>query len=131
MSDKLRVAQLGLGYWGRNLLRNLARNPRVDVVALCDRDAERFVLGQEFSPRADCYQELSDIVQHPGIDAVSIATPSGLHFDHASQLLQAGKSVFIEKPITTNLEDCIKLSKVVQETGHLAMPGCWTISERS
>ncbi|MBT5244649.1 MAG: Gfo/Idh/MocA family oxidoreductase [Rhodospirillaceae bacterium] len=123
MIEKLRIAQLGLGYWGQNLLRNLLNNSKAEVTAVCDPNQSRLASALERVPTARAYQSIDDVLRDQDVQAVSIATPSGLHFAHAAAALRAGKSVFVEKPMTTTLEDAVALAGISSDTGKLVMVG--------
>lgn len=96
---KTRIAVVGAGQWGRNLLRNLVAHPRVALAALADPDAESLAnAARSFRPAAT-FDSFDAMIAAGGIDAVVVASPSRLHFRHARTALQAGCDVFVEKPM--------------------------------
>jgi len=123
MRQEIKIAQIGLGHWGQNLLRNFINNPRADVVAICDHDQKQIDRALLIAPAARVYSCINELLNNPDIQAVSIATPSGEHFTHASAALKAGKAVFVEKPMTMSLKDAVALAKISSDTGQLVMVG--------
>jgi len=96
----MRVAVVGLGYWGPNLARNFAKIPGVAVAALCDRDKTKLndiALGYPAAKKTASYTAL---LKDRSLDFIAIATPLSTHFSLAKQALAAGKHVLVEKPMT-------------------------------
>ena len=109
MSTKLRVGVVGLGGNGGRFLEAYATNPRAEVAALCDvRDDHRHALQEKYGvPRG--YADYTELLSHAGIDLVSIHAPDGLHAPFTLAALDAGKHVFVEKPMATTVEDCLRM----------------------
>ena len=95
----LRVAVIGAGYWGPNLIRNFRSSEDWDVAAVCDLDVERVqkVLGR--GSGIDVCDSFEDLLDRDDIDAVAIATPAGTHESLAVAALGAAKHVLVEKPL--------------------------------
>jgi predicted dehydrogenase len=93
------VAVVGAGYWGPNLVRNLAKCSDFELRWVCDLDLQRAqtVLGPYSTVRIT--SDLREVTADPHVAAVAIATPAATHFDVARAALQAGKHVLIEKPL--------------------------------
>ena len=122
MSKKqLPVAQLGVGYWGPNLLRNLALNPRCHLVRVCDLSNERRTFVKNGHPSVDVVADPEAIIGDPGIQAVVISTPAATHFDLAMRCLCAGKHVLVEKPLATSVAEVDKIAALAKENGRVAM----------
>jgi predicted dehydrogenase len=119
----LRVAVVGLGYWGPNLLRNLVEIDGVEVVTICDQRPERLELFKRRYPSVETTSSYIEIVDDDRIDAVVIATPVSTHFDLASKALQFGKHVFVEKPLAASSEDAAELVRLARKAGRTLMPG--------
>jgi predicted dehydrogenase len=109
MQEPVRLAQVGIGYWGKNLLRNFAAVPGARVVMACDQ--RRNVLDSV----ADAYPGIltttryEDVLQSPDVDAIVVATETPLHFEMAAAALKAGKHVFVEKPMAQRTEQAEQL----------------------
>ena len=111
------VGVIGYGYWGPNLVRNFADNPNVDLRWVCDLQTERLARLRLRYPAVQIAEQLERVLADPKVDAVAIATPVASHFKIAMQALQAGKHVFIEKPITTSSELAQKLIEEAHKRG--------------
>ena len=109
MSTKLRVGLVGVGGNGGRFLEAYATNPRVEVAAICDvRDDHRQALQEQYSvPHG--YADVAMLLQDDEVDLVSIHAPDGLHARFALAALDAGKHVFVEKPMATSIEDCLQV----------------------
>src|ERR1700674_315607 len=103
------VAVIGYGYWGPNLVRNFWELPGVRLVSVCDVRTDRLAGVQARYPAVEITGDLSAVLNDPRVDAVAIATPVSTHFDLALRALQAGKHVFVEKPITATTEQALRL----------------------
>src|SRR5256885_16913459 len=109
--SKIRVAVVGVGYWGKNLVRNFHELGALE--ALCD--PERFVeiaCKRDYEDVRFC-PEFSDVLSDPTIDAVALATPAVTHYEMTKAALEAGKEVLVEKPLAIDVkhgEDLVKLA---------------------
>lgn len=118
----LRIGVIGVGYLGQHHARIFAELEKVELVGVSDADTAR---ADEIAAKYRC-PSFADWKELAGqCDAVSIVTPTTTHFEIASACLKAGKDVFIEKPITENLEEARELirqadagSRILQ-VGHL------------
>src|SRR3954462_1754800 len=91
------LALIGAGYWGKNLARNFAELG--DLRAICDAD-ERLLAGfRERDPALRVVTDVAAVLADPSITRVAIAAPAALHFTLAKRALEAGKDVFVEKPL--------------------------------
>jgi predicted dehydrogenase len=93
------VAVVGLGYWGPNLLRVLIERTDVDVRWICDQDQSRLDRLTRRYPSIATTQSLDQVLDDPLVDGVLLATPVFTHYDLARRCLEAGKHVFVEKPL--------------------------------
>jgi predicted dehydrogenase len=113
---KINVAQIGFGYWGKNILRNLLDMDNVEVVGICDANeanlekATKLITKNSiYNPKLISTTDYNHIIENPEIDAVLIVTPPATHYELAIKALKAGKHVFIEKPMTTNYQEAIDI----------------------
>jgi predicted dehydrogenase len=95
----VRIGQIGLGAWGRNLLRTFYNLPGASVSTGCDTDPASLSRIAPVYPGVKWTEDSRDIIGDPSIDAVIVATPPGTHFELASRAIEAGKDVFVEKPL--------------------------------
>ena len=121
--EPVRVAVVGLGYWGPNLVRNLHEHPGAEVVAVCDSREERLGKMARRYPSVTATTDFESILSDDSIEAVAIATPVSSHFPLASAVLEAGKHVFIEKPLAASAEEARELIELAERQGLVLMPG--------
>lgn len=108
----LKVAVIGCGYWGKNLVRNFYELGVLDTV--CDSDTKALDLVLTQYPTIKITSDIEKVFNSKEIKAVAIATPAVTHYDLAKKSFLAGKDVFVEKPLaitTGEAEDLIKLAK--------------------
>jgi predicted dehydrogenase len=105
----MRIGVIGYGYWGPNLVRNLAETPDAEVVAVADLKQDRLDLARRRCPGVEVTNDFLQVIRDPHIDAVAIATPVSMHFPLAMEALECGKHVLIEKPMTATSEEALRL----------------------
>lgn len=123
LTSSTSVGVIGLGYWGPNLLRVLAELPGVEVTWICDRDPERMAQSARRYPSARATGSPQDLFDDPTLDAVCVATPVFTHVDLCRRALNAGKHTFVEKPLSTSVQDADELLELATERGLLLMCG--------
>ncbi len=106
----LRLAMVGLGYWGGHLLRNFLATPGVQVVALCDIQAEALARAREKAPQAAAFDDYARMLEDSSVDAVVVATPAKTHYPFARQALASGRHVLLEKPATGTVAEMRELA---------------------
>jgi predicted dehydrogenase len=119
----LRVAVVGYGYWGPNLVRNVIERPELELAALCERDPDRAAAFRVRTPGVTVHGELDALLADASIDAVLVATPPRTHHAVVRAALEAGKHVLVEKPLATTSADARDLIDVAGERGLVLMPG--------
>src|SRR3954453_23020261 len=118
------LAQLGCGYWGPNLLRNFSALPDCRVKYVVDFSAERRAFVEANFPVSRAIKSYDEVLEDPSVDGVVIAPPAASHFSLAKQMLDAGKHVFVEKPLATTVAEVDELGRraahgnLVVMTGH-------------
>jgi predicted dehydrogenase len=116
-----RLAQVGLGQWGKNLARNFS--DLADLAWLCDADeAQHGGLAQRY-PGARLTARFDDVLADDSIEGVVIATPVPTHYELAKQALEADKHVFVEKPPAMRGAELEELCDLAEERGRVLMPG--------
>lgn len=121
--DNIVVAMVGYGYWGPNLLRNYMEIPGVSVKWVCDRDANKIAKAKTRYPVVTCTQDYMDVLGDSEVDAVIIATPISTHFGLAIAAIEAGKHVFVEKPMTATVAEAQALVAAAERRGVTLMVG--------
>jgi predicted dehydrogenase len=105
---------IGYGYWGPNLVRNIAETKGAAIVAVSDLRPERLALAKTRYPAITATPDHAELIEDPRVDVVVISTPVHTHFPLAMQALQAGKHVVIEKPITASSEEALRLIEAAE-----------------
>ncbi|MEM1054342.1 MAG: Gfo/Idh/MocA family oxidoreductase [Bacteroidota bacterium] len=122
-TSPVRLAQIGVGYWGRNLLRNAAAIPGAEIVAVCDRRGSALDLASRLAPRARQTDDVDSVLADPSVEAVILATETPSHADLAAQALEAGKHLFVEKPLAQSTEDAARLVALAEVHDRRLMVG--------
>ncbi|MGA2655915.1 MAG: Gfo/Idh/MocA family oxidoreductase [Verrucomicrobiota bacterium] len=102
---KLKVAVIGLGPWGREILNTLARVPEAEVAAICDNYPSSIKRCAKDFPNVATSQDYKTILANRELPAVVIATPTHKHKDIVLEALKAGKHVYCEAPLANTIED--------------------------
>ncbi|MEY2429609.1 MAG: hypothetical protein QOJ40_2494 [Verrucomicrobiota bacterium] len=102
---KTKVAVIGLGAWGRELINTLAVLPQAEVAAICDNYPSALKRIASSAPGAAQTEDYKTILDNKDIKAVFIATPTHLHKEIALDALKAGKHVYCEAPLANTIED--------------------------
>lgn len=100
---------VGYGYWGPNLVRNFVDQPSAVAVAVSDFKEARLSLARKRYPGILTTTDYNDLLAHPNVDAIVLATPVSTHFDLALRALQAGKHVLVEKPLAQTTNEAARL----------------------
>jgi predicted dehydrogenase len=121
MTSKPRIAVVGCGYWGHNLVRNFADLEDAEVAAVCDHDGKALGRIARRYPTVDSKRDYQDVISDPSIDGVVIATPVSTHYPFARKALEAGKHVLVEKPLATSSAQVAELIDLSQKHGTTLM----------
>jgi predicted dehydrogenase len=116
-----RIAQVGVGQWGRNLARNFSQ--LAELVLLCDENAELRSELEELYPHARVTGDYDDVLGDESVEAVVIATPVPTHYEFAKRALEADKHVFVEKPPAMLGAEMEELVSLAEGRGRVLMPG--------
>jgi predicted dehydrogenase len=117
------LAVVGLGYWGPNLLRVLGDNLDADVRWICDLDPERLSKYRRRHPGARVTTRIERVLADPAVEAVFIATPVDTHYSLAARVLEAGRHVFVEKPLAHSTELADELADMARQRERILMCG--------
>ena len=119
----INLAQIGVGYWGPNLLRNLVSNRRCSVKRVVDLSEERRRYVKGLYPAIETGSSVEDVFADPEITAVVLATPVATHHRLVLQALDAGKHVLVEKPMARSVAEVDDIDAKARERGLVAMVG--------
>jgi predicted dehydrogenase len=120
---RCRVAVVGLGYWGPNLVRAAFEVEGMEVTHVCDLDEARLQRLERRYPGTTATQELDEILEDASVDAVLIATPVFTHHPLASRSLRAGKHTLVEKPLASSAAAAQDLMELADERDLVLMCG--------
>ena len=121
---QLRFGFVGLGAMGFSHLKAFADHhaKQVEITALCARDAGRIRRARELAPGAALYAEAEELIDS-ALDAVVVSTPNFTHCALTEMTLQAGKHLFLEKPIGISSEQCRQIVRQSERSDRVVMIG--------
>ncbi len=117
------IGVIGFGYWGPNLVRNVASLSEAQLRVVCDRSADRLEEVGRLYPGVDLVDSAVEVLNRSDIDAVILATPADTHFDLARRVLESGRSVFVEKPLARSASECEQLIELAAKKDLVLMVG--------
>ncbi len=109
----MKVAVIGLGYWGPNLLRNFLSQPDVERVIACDMREDRLKVMKQKFPGVQVSNNCEETLTGDS-DLIVIATPVATHFPIAKKALENGKHIWVEKPFTANVAEAEELIEIAE-----------------
>ena len=110
----MKVAIIGLGYWGPNLVRNFSALDKVNELYACDLNGERLKKINKQFPNVKLENDFANILSKD-IDAVVIATPVRTHYELGLKALESGKHIWLEKPFTASSEQASHLLEIADK----------------
>jgi UDP-2-acetamido-3-amino-2,3-dideoxy-glucuronate N-acetyltransferase len=116
-----KIAVLGCGLWGRNIVRNFYNLNALGMV--CDLDDENLAKVREQYPEVKTTKDFHDILNSEEITGVVVVTPSHTHYKFVKAMLEAGKNVYVEKPISTVAQEARDLTDLADSKGLVLMVG--------
>ena len=119
----MKIAVIGCGYWGPNLVRNFVQSNQVRELICCDLDQKRLDHMKNLYPSVKVLSDYKELLKMPDLDGVAIATPVKTHHPIAKEFLDQGKHVFIEKPMTHSYDTALELVKLAEEKQKVLMVG--------
>lgn len=119
---KVKVGVLGCGYWGPKLVRNFHELPEAEITMACDLREDRLNYIRSLYPGTVTTSNFNDLL-HSDLDAIVIATPVNTHYRFAKAMLEAGKHVLIEKPMTFSSNHAKELVDLAHLHGLILLVG--------
>ncbi|MBO0797749.1 MAG: Gfo/Idh/MocA family oxidoreductase [Blastocatellia bacterium] len=128
-NERIAIGFIGVGARAQQVMAEVLNTPGFELVAFCDAYQGRIQRATERTGgRAQVYKNHHELLAAPGIDAVYIGTPDHLHKEHAIAALEAGKDVYIEKPLTYKIDDGLEIIAAVKKSGRILQVGSQNIS---
>jgi protoporphyrinogen oxidase/predicted dehydrogenase len=121
--EPLRIGVVGVGYWGPNLVRNLAESVDFEIAHLCDLRSDALEAIAQRYPGIPCTTRFEEILGDEHLDAVALATPVSTHHPLAKRVLESGKHAFVEKPLASSSKHALELTALAQANELVLMPG--------
>ncbi len=117
-AEKVKVGLVGAGWIGQHHGSNVAKNPNAELAAVCDADTDKArAFAEKLGARARVYGKLEDLLKQDDIRTVVIASPNAAHGEQAVAAAQAGRNIYVEKPLAITLEDCRKVAASAKAAG--------------
>lgn len=128
-AGKITLGFIGVGARAHQVMGDVLAMPDFEVVGLCDAYQGRIQRALERTGgRPKVFRDHQELLAAPGIDAVYIGTPDHWHKDHAIAALEAGKDVYLEKPLTYTIPEGLEIINAVKRTGKILQVGSQNIS---
>lgn len=120
----VRYGVVGLGQVStKGHIPELMKLPETEIVAVCDPDQEALTRTAQLVPDAKAYDDLDAMLKDDNVEVVLIGTPNWLHKEQAIRAFQAGKHVFLEKPIGVDLDECDAILQAWTDSGRVLQVG--------
>jgi predicted dehydrogenase len=123
LADTIGIAVVGTGDWGANLVRNFASLGGSRLVALCDSDPQRLAATTARYPGTRACSLVEQVAAASDVQAVVVSASAVNHYPLARTLLEAGKDVFVEKPLTLEVAHAEELVRLAAKHGRILMVG--------
>jgi predicted dehydrogenase len=122
-NERVRIGVIGTGRQGISNMRNALRHPDVQVVAVCDVYVPNLELGAAEAPGAQRYSDFRHVLDREDIDAIMIGTPDHWHALQTIMACQAGKDVYVEKPISVGVQEGRKMVEAARRHDRVVQVG--------
>jgi len=119
----VRIGVIGCGHWGPNHIRIFHQLPNAQVLACADLDEKRLQAIRAAYPEINVTKDYHEILDHPDVDAVCVASPTNTHFDISREALEKKKHVFCEKPLSLKPAESLTLKKLAEDQDCRLMVG--------
>jgi len=120
---KVKIGVIGLGFFGEKHLDVLSTMPQVEIYAVCTRNTGRLKAFAEKYSVPKQYTDYKELINDSNIDVVNIVTHVDAHYEPALYALNAGKHVFLEKPMAPTVEECDRIVEAVGRSSRCFMTG--------
>ena len=121
--DTVSIACVGIGYWGKNLVRNFYDLPGCRLSVCCDLDTDLLHTAAGRYPGVAVTEDYERLLEDPSVDGVVLASPAKDHYEMARMALEAGKHTYVEKPLTLLTQDAEELCRLSESRELVLMVG--------
>ena len=122
-ADTLGLGVVGAGYWGKNIVRNMARVQGARLRTVADLSESNLARAKNLVPGVHTTQSYDELVDDPEIHAIAVCTEASSHYELAQKALKAGKHVFVEKPLTLQADQSERLVGLAKAHDRVLMVG--------
>ena len=122
-NQTLKISQVGVGYWGPNLLRNFISSPSWYVELVVEASKQRREFVKNNYPQLKLTSNLDDAINNSEIDAICLATPADTHFELSKKILKAKKHLLVEKPLASTVSEVRELNALAKKHNVVLMAG--------
>ena len=119
----VRVGLIGYGAWGRHHARAIASVPEAELKAICARSPESAAVARSEYPQATIYTHYPEMLEREALDLCDVVLPSDLHYDVARAVLESGRHLLLEKPMTLSIAHCRELIALAHARGRVLAVG--------
>lgn len=116
-----RVAVVGCGYWGKNLIRNFYELEALGAV--CDEAENGRSVAREIAPGVPVFERFEQALEYDNAQGIVLATPAETHYSLTRAALEAGKDVFVEKPLALDYHRGAEIGSLADRLGRVLMVG--------
>jgi myo-inositol 2-dehydrogenase/D-chiro-inositol 1-dehydrogenase len=119
----VRVGLIGYGAWGRHHARAIAAVPEAELTAICARSAENAAAARADHPHATIYSNYQELLGREDLELCDVVLPSDLHYDVSRAVLESGRHLLLEKPMTLSIRHGRELIELAQTRGRVLAIG--------
>nr|WP_320161330.1 Gfo/Idh/MocA family oxidoreductase [uncultured Methanoregula sp.] len=119
----LKIAVIGVGYWGPNLVRNLLSMPDVELVGICDLSRSALDKMRILYPDVPLFTSFDTLVGQSHPDGIIVATPASTHYEVVKRALDHNISALVEKPLAINSQQACELVELAKKRNLTLMAG--------
>jgi hypothetical protein len=130
-NDRVGLGVIGTGERGTYVMTLFQKNPEVEVRALCDVYPKRIDEAQQKAPNTKTFADHRQLLELKEIDAVLVGSPDHWHRDHAVDAMNAGKDVYVEKPMCRTLDEAPDMVRAARVNERICQVGLQQRSGRS
>jgi predicted dehydrogenase len=123
VTEPVNIAVVGSGYWGPNLIRNVAMLPEARLHTVCDLNPKALEQNARRYPGTRTTPDFDSVLKDPDVYGVILATPASTHAEMALAALDAGKHVMVEKPLAMSSQAALRLIEKAETNGLVLMAG--------